>query len=176
MNSHASPQNSNFGFRASDFGTAETNDFPTEDELLFWSISADVFASVELERPSNVLREDSPPTKVYDLSERTARFGENVIRFAKTLPLNPVNNRPIDQFVGAGTSIGANYCEADDSISPKDFKHRISICRKEAKETRFWLRMLATAEPSGRDQARVLWREATELNLIFGAIWRKVKA
>ena len=159
-------------YRISDFGL-RTSDFPKEPELTFWDVPIAVFEQVEAGRTSNVLREESPKDKIYDLAERTARFGESVIRFAKTIPFNPVNNRPIDQLVGAGTSIGANYCEADDHISAKDFKHRISICRKESKETRFWLRMIVAAEPSRKDQARVLWREATELNLIFGAIWRK---
>jgi len=75
--------------------------------------------------------------------------------------------------VGAGTSVGANYCEADDSVSGKEFKQKIGTCRKESKETMFFLRMIANAEPTLADEARTLWREAKELNLIFGAIWRK---
>src|SRR5262245_8850985 len=67
-------------------------------------------------------KETSRP--VYDLAERTALFGENIIRFAKRVPREPVNNRLIHQLVGAGTSIGANYCEADDGVSKADFKHR----------------------------------------------------
>ena len=86
-----------------------------------------------------------------DLGERTARFGEAIIRFAKKIPRNPVNNRLIDQLVGAGTSVGANYCEADDAVSGKDFKQKIGTCRKESKESMFFLRMVATAEErSGR--------------------------
>jgi four helix bundle protein len=122
-----------------------------------------------------VLRENSlsagHPLK--DLGERTAPFGEAIIRFAKKIPRNPVNNRLIDQLVGAGTSVGANFCEADNSVSGKDFKQRIGTCRKESKETMFFLRMVATAEESLASEARLLWREAKELNLIFGAIWRK---
>jgi len=108
-----------------------------------------------------------------DLGERTGQFGEAIIRFAKKIPQNPVNNRLIDQLVGAGTSIGANFCEADNSVSGKDFKLRIGTCRKESKETMFFLRMVATAEPRLASEARLLWREAKELNLIFGSIWRK---
>jgi four helix bundle protein len=108
-----------------------------------------------------------------DLMERTARFGETIIRFAKKLPRNPVNNRLIDQLVGAATSVGANYCEADDAVSGKEFKLKIGTCRKESKESMFFLRMVAAAEEDLATQARVLWREAKELNLIFGAIWRK---
>jgi four helix bundle protein len=107
------------------------------------------------------------------LGERTAQFGEAVIRFAKKIPRNAVNNRIIDQLVGAGTSVGANFCEADNSVSGKDFKQRIGTCRKESKETMFFLRMVAASEESLAPEARKLWREAKELNLIFGAIWRK---
>ena len=108
-----------------------------------------------------------------DLQERTALFGEAIIRLAKRIPQNPVNDRLISQLVGAATSVGANYCEADDAVSGKEFKQKIGTCRKESKETMFFLRMLATAEPPLTDEARKLWREAKELNLIFGAIWRK---
>jgi four helix bundle protein len=107
------------------------------------------------------------------LGERTVRFGEAIIRFAKKIPRNAVNNRLIDQLVGAGTSVGANYCEADDAVSGKEFKQKIGTCRKESKESMFFLRMVATAEEGLTAEARVLWREAKELNLIFGAIWRK---
>jgi four helix bundle protein len=121
------------------------------------------------------LREDALPAggRVKDLGERTAQFGEAIIRFAKKIPRNPVNNRLIDQVVGAGTSVGANFCEADNSVSGKDFKQRIGTCRKESRETMFFLRMIATAEESLASEARSLWREAKELNLIFGSIWRK---
>jgi four helix bundle protein len=108
-----------------------------------------------------------------DLEERTAQFGEAIIRFAKKIPQNAVNYRLIAQLVGAGTSVGANFCEADDAVSGKDFKKSIGTCRKESKETMFFLRMVAAAEESLSAEARVLWREAKELNLIFGAIWRK---
>ncbi len=111
-----------------------------------------------------------------DLMDRTAQFGERIIRFAKKIPRGverPENNRLVDQLVGAGTSIGANYCEADDAVSGKDFKNKIGTCRKESKETMFFLRMAAVSEESLADEARVLWREAKELNLIFGSIWRK---
>ena len=120
------------------------------------------------------LREDAINGKpVFDLEERTARFGEAVIRFAKKIPPNSVNNRLIEQLVGAATSVGANYCEADDGVSRKDFKNKIGTCRKEARETKFFLRMVATAEPGMKTEARALWQEAKELHLIFSSIWRK---
>jgi len=121
------------------------------------------------------LREDaggpSPPRR--DLLERTAKFGEAIVRFAKTIPQTPVNNRLIDQLVGAGTSVPANYCEADDAVSGKDYRNKIGTCRKESKEAMLFLRMVAASEDRLAPEARTLWREAKELNLIFGAIWRK---
>ena len=119
------------------------------------------------------LREGGPAPAPQALGERTSQFGEAIIRFAKKIPASAVNERLISQLVGAATSIGANYCEADDSVSGKEFKVKIGTCRKESKETMFFLRLLATAEPKLAPEARVLWREAKELNLIFGAIWRK---
>ncbi|MEI7809157.1 MAG: four helix bundle protein [Verrucomicrobiota bacterium] len=109
----------------------------------------------------------------FDLEERTAMFGEAVIRFAKTIPKNPVTTPLIGQIVRSGTSVGANYCEADDAVSKKDFKNKIGTCRKEARETKLWLRMIAAAEPDLKAEARKLWQEAKELHLIFAAIWRK---
>jgi four helix bundle protein len=122
------------------------------------------------------LREDSqtpPPPPLQNLEERTARFGEATIRFAKKIPQTPVNSRLISQLVGAGTSVGANFCEASDAVSGKDFRKSIGVCRKESKESMFFLRMTAAAEPSLAEQGRSLWGEAKELNLIFGSIWRK---
>jgi four helix bundle protein len=106
----------------------------------------------------------------YDLEERTARFGESIITFAKTIPSNDVTRPIICQLVRAGTSVGANYCEADDSDSKKDFRFKVGLCRREARETKHWLRMIVAAEPQLRENAKELWREAKESNLIFGAI------
>ena len=116
---------------------------------------------------------DQPQKPEFDLEERTAVFGEAVIRFAKTIPKNPVTTPLISQLVRAGTSVGANYCEADDAVSKKDFKNKIGTCRKEARETKLWLRLIAAAEPDFKTEARKLWQEAKELHLIFAAIWRK---
>jgi four helix bundle protein len=117
--------------------------------------------------------EQVPSTKqVFDLEERTGAFGEAVIAFAKRVPVNDVTRPLIGQVVRAGTSIGANYVEADDADSKKDFKFKIGLCRREAKETKHWLRMVAAAVPELREDARPLWREAQEFNLIFSAIRR----
>lgn len=109
----------------------------------------------------------------FDLEERTARFGEAIIRFVKKVPRNAENNRLIDQLVGCGTSVGANYCEANEGVSKKDFKNMIGRCVKEAKETKFFLRMIAASESALADEARGLYREAKELHLIFASIFRK---
>ncbi|MEO0084694.1 MAG: four helix bundle protein [candidate division WOR-3 bacterium] len=111
----------------------------------------------------------------YDLEERTAKFGENIIKFAKKIPNNSVTQRLIPQLVAAGTAIGSNYCEADDAESGRDFKHKIGICKKEARETKHRLRMIAIAVPELREDARILWLECKELHLIFNAITKKLK-
>lgn len=109
----------------------------------------------------------------YDLEERTAAFAETVIDLAKKIPKNAINNPIISQFVDSGTSIGANYCEADSAESKKDFEHKMGICKKEAKETRYWIRVIAKANPELKEIARPLWKEASELLLIFNAIIKK---
>ena len=114
--------------------------------------------------------------KVYDLEERTARFGESIIDFAKTLPRNVVNNGLISQMVRSGTSIGANYMEADAAESKRDFRHKIAICKKESKETKHWLRMIARANPDKREQCKKLWSEVQELTLIFSSILSSTKS
>jgi four helix bundle protein len=109
----------------------------------------------------------------YDLEERTAKFGEEVIDFAKTIAQNPISTSLIIQFVKSGTALGANYCEADSAESRKDFEHKMGICKKEAKETRHWLRMIAKTNPDLKLKARELWVEANELLLIFSSIIKK---
>lgn len=110
----------------------------------------------------------------FDLEERTAKFGENIIIFATKIPKNMVTTPLIGQLVRAGTSVGANYCEADDAGSKKDFAHKISICKKESRETKHWLRMIVVACAGMKVEARKLWQEAKELNLIFNAIHKKL--
>jgi len=112
----------------------------------------------------------------FDFEERTALFGEAVLGFARTIPRGSVNDPLIAQLVRSATSVGANYCEADDSVSRKDFKNKIGICRKESREAKHWLRMIAAANAELKPQARRLWMEAKELNLIFGKIFRSCEA
>ena len=108
--------------------------------------------------------------KKYDLEERTAQFGGDIIEFVKTLPKDPINSPLISQIVRSGASIGANYMEADGAESKKDFQHKISICKKESKETKHWFRMIARANPNRLDECQKLLREAQELTLIFSSI------
>jgi len=108
--------------------------------------------------------------KKYDLEERTAQLGEAIIELVRTFSQDSVNSPLISQIVRAATSVGANYMEADGAESKKDFRHKISICKKEAKETKHWLRMVAKANPSRRDECQKLLKEAQELSLIFSSI------
>ena len=117
----------------------------------------------------------NPNVKKYDLEERTAKFGENIIEFARTLKKDSINLPLISQVVRSGTSMGANYMEADGAESGKDFKHKIALCKKEAKETRHWLRMIAKANPDKASECRKLWKEVHELALIFSSILRPKK-
>ena len=118
----------------------------------------------------------NPNGKIFDLEERTGRFGEMIIEFVKTLERNEINRPLIGQLVEAGTSIGANYMEADGAESKKDFKHKIAICKKEAKETKHWLRMIRKGNPNKAVECHKLWQEAHELTLIFSSIFLSKKA
>jgi four helix bundle protein len=108
--------------------------------------------------------------KKYDLEERTAKFGEDIIECAQKLDKNEINRPLISQLVRSSTSIGANYMEADGAESKKDFVHKIAICKKEAKETKHWLRMIAKANPPKLEECKKHWREAHEFTLIFSSI------
>ena len=116
-----------------------------------------------------------PPDRKGTLIWRSERrsFGEAAILFARTVVRSPITDSLVKQFVRAATSVGANYCEANDAESKKDFRHKIGLCRKEAKESKHWLRMIAVADSGRQEGARTLWQEAKELNLIFSAIRRK---
>jgi len=109
--------------------------------------------------------------KIFDLEERTAIFGENILKFMKRIPKNIIVNPIISQLVRSATSVGANYCEADDAHTKKDFTHKISLCKKESRESKHWLRMMGNIiDKSQKQEARKLWKEAQELNLIFSSI------
>ncbi len=106
----------------------------------------------------------------YNLEERTAKFGENVIRFCKSVEQNVITKPIINQLVRSGTSIGANYMEANAASSRKDFQNKIFICKKEAQETKHWFRMIAECSPEKKEEIRNLWRESQELTMIFQKI------
>ena len=111
----------------------------------------------------------------YDLEERTTGFAEKIIELCKKAPKNVVTIPIISQLVRSGTSIGANYCEANGASSKRDFKNKIFICKKEAKETKYWLRMLAKASVELKEECMVLWKEAQEYTLIFSKIASSTK-
>lgn len=106
----------------------------------------------------------------FDLEERTAKFGESVLFFCKTLNQDAVTRPLISQLVRSATSIGANYMEANSASSKKDFNNKIHISKKETQETKHWLRMFVVAVPDKKPELRNLWKEAQELTLIFGKI------
>jgi len=109
--------------------------------------------------------------KIYDLEERTAVFGENIIKLCRSIRQDAVTKPIINQLIRSGTSIGANYMEANGASSKKDFANKIFICKKEAQETKHWLRMLAVSvSDEAQEEIRRLWNECQELTLIFQKI------
>ena len=118
---------------------------------------------------------NSPITKhTFDLEQRTSEFAKKLIRLCKHLPQDVINRELIAQLVRASGSVGANYREANDALSKKDFKHRIKITRKEAKESCHWLDLLEEANPEYGEDIKELLREALELKKIFSVIADKV--
>ena len=118
--------------------------------------------------------EKEKSSKQFDLEERTLQFARDVRAFAKTLPRTVANGEDVRQLVKASGSVGANYIEANESLSKKDFVLHIKISRKEAKESRYWLRLLDTGEKAAAEKDRgALIQEATELMNIFGSIVRR---
>ncbi|OGU18405.1 MAG: hypothetical protein A2X61_09300 [Ignavibacteria bacterium GWB2_35_12] len=106
----------------------------------------------------------------YDLEERTARFGENIIDLCKKIKSNTITAPLISQPIRSGTIIGANYMEANGSSSKKDFSNKIFIFKKESQETKHWLRMLRTAIKEFEGVIIKLYQEANELSMIFNKI------
>lgn len=106
----------------------------------------------------------------YNLEARTVKFSGDIIIFLKQLKRDVINNPIINQLVKSATSIGANYCEANGASSRRDFKNKIYICKKECKETKYWLEIIAKSNPEHIEQCRGLWKEAQELTLIFSRI------
>jgi four helix bundle protein len=112
--------------------------------------------------------------KQYDLEERTLAFARMVREFVKKLPKTIANIEDIRQLVKASGSVGANYIEGNEALSKKDFIMRIKICRKESKESRYWVRLVDTnADQELEEERNVLINESTELMNIFGSILQK---
>ena len=106
----------------------------------------------------------------YNLENRTAKFGENIIKFCKGIKETTISKSLISQLIRSGTSIGANYMEANAASSRKDFANKIFICKKETQETKHWLRMFKEYEKNRQDDIIKLWDEAQELTMIFQKI------
>lgn len=111
----------------------------------------------------------------YPLEERTALFSEKIVNLCKKVPKSIITNPIIDQLIRSGLSIGANYCEANGASSKKDFMNKIFICKKEGKETMYWLRVLAKTVEELSEECRILYQEAHELVMIFTKIAYKLK-
>jgi four helix bundle protein len=113
-----------------------------------------------------------------ELEERTEKFGESVILLCKTIKPNLINNPLISQIIRSATSIGANYMEANNASSRKDFANKIFICKKEAQETKHWLRMLSKSESDSKiiKELRDLWKECQELTMIFQKITNSLRS
>jgi four helix bundle protein len=112
--------------------------------------------------------------KPYDLEERTYKFAKRVREFIRKVPKTMSNIEDGKQVIRSSGSIGANYIEANEALSKKDFLMRIKICRKESKETAYWLKLLENTNNSESETERTyLIKEASELMNIFGAIIRK---
>ncbi len=103
----------------------------------------------------------------YDLEDRTLTYGQRIVTLSKSLVKNSINLPLISQFIRSGTSVGANYREANETSTKKDFLFRMRICRKEAKETIYWLHLLIEANPELEERIKPLIAETTELVKIF---------
>jgi len=110
------------------------------------------------------------PNNKYNLEERTAKFGESVIKFCAALKQDAISKPLLSQLIRSGTSVGANYMEANGASSRKDFRNKIAICKKESQETKHWLRMIAVAVPDATNEVKTIWNECQELTMIFQKI------
>jgi four helix bundle protein len=112
-------------------------------------------------------------SKHYDLEERTLQFAKSALDFCKGLPKTLICEEIGKQLIRAATSVGANYIEANESLGKKDFVMRIKICRKEAKECGYWLKLIEVSDPDLGKEREILLEESIELMKIFGSILTK---
>ena len=111
----------------------------------------------------------------YDLENRTTVFGGEIIVFCKSIKRDTITNPIINQIIKSGTSIGANYAEANNASSKKDFTNKVFICKKESQETKYWLKMLAKCCPERKKELLELWKECQELTMIFQKITNSLR-
>jgi four helix bundle protein len=111
----------------------------------------------------------------YDLEARTKQFSKEVIKLLREIKKDEINRSLISQLIRSATSIGANYCEANNASSKKDFRNKIFICKKEIQETKYWLEIIAESNPEYKKELRNLWRETHEFTLIFNKISKSLK-
>ena len=114
-------------------------------------------------------------SKQYDLEDRTLSFAKEVIKFVNGLPKTIANIEIIKQLIRSSSSVGANYIEANEALSKKDFAMRIKICRKEAKESGYWLKLVELNGSNAEQKRQTLIDESTQITKIFGAILEKTK-
>ena len=107
---------------------------------------------------------------VYDLEPRTKQLSKDVVDLIMRIKQNDINRNIILQLSRSVTSVAANYCEANNAASRKDFRNKIFICRKEVQETEYWIELLAKTNPEHKAELRKLWKETHELTLIFNKI------
>ena len=112
---------------------------------------------------------------VYDLEKRTKAFSDKMFKAILQINRNDINKNVIIQLIKSTTSIGANYCEANNASSKRDFINKIFICRKEAQESKYWIELLSKINPEIIVDLRILWKEAHELSLIFNKISSSIK-
>ena len=110
------------------------------------------------------------PDKPYNLEERTLKFSREIIVLCKKLPKDTINMKLVGQLVDSATSVGANYREANEALSKKDFAHRMKITRKECKESSYWLELLKEANTNLDGEIDSFIKETKELRSIFTAI------
>ena len=135
-----------------------------------------VNSKFEIRSSKQALNSKYSNSKQYNLEARTLEFGKRIIKMCKALPKNYINLRLGDQCLRSGTSVGANYREANETETKKDFKNRIRISKKEAKETIYWLELIIDANPQLNERITPLLEEAKELMKILGAIYEKTKS
>lgn len=116
-----------------------------------------------------------PKGKPYNLEQRTLEFSKSTINLCKKLIKGQLNYRLVDQLIRSATSVGANYREANEALSKKDFAHRMKITRKECKEASYWFEIIKEANAEHADEINNLLKESQELRNIFTAIIEKTK-